>query len=80
MAIISEVYFRTVDTAWDMTARFTLAAEKAYRLVSAGCVFSDFGTRRRRSFAAHHAVVRGLIAGCARAQQDSTSSSSGGKM
>ncbi|KAE8266758.1 hypothetical protein A4X09_0g5589 [Tilletia walkeri] len=80
MAIISEVYFRTVDTLWDMTAQFTLAAEKAYRLVSAGCVFSDFGTRRRRSFAAHHTVVRGLIAGCARARQDSSSSSSGGKM
>ncbi|KAK0554592.1 nicotinate phosphoribosyltransferase [Tilletia horrida] len=70
MAIISEVYFQTIDTQWDLTAQSTLAAEKAYRLVSAGCVFSDFGTRRRRSLATHRAVIKGLLAGCRRAQDE----------
>jgi len=77
MAIISEVYFRTIDTQWDMTAQTTLAAEKAQRLVSAGCVFSDFGTRRRRSFATHDAVIQGLIDGAHRATEQDSSSSPG---
>ncbi|CAD6921419.1 unnamed protein product [Tilletia controversa] len=77
MAIISQVYFTTVDTEWDMTAQSTLASEKAYRLVKAGCVFSDFGTRRRRSFETHHAVLRGLIAGCARAQAEASAQGEG---
>lgn len=45
-----------------------LAKEKALQLLSppegtTPIVFSEFGTRRRRSFLAHDVVMRGLIAG-----------------
>ncbi len=59
MALISEVYFETVERAWDKS--FDLYLEKTLtkgtRLAEAGCRFTDFGTRRRRSSALHRAVV-----------------------
>ncbi|KAK0545179.1 nicotinate phosphoribosyltransferase [Tilletia horrida] len=80
MAIISEVYFRTVDTHWDLRSQSSLAAHKAHRLIAAGCVFSDFGTRRRRSFATHKAVIQGLIAGSAQATQGPAPAGQPGKL
>lgn len=43
-----------------------LAYEKGKRLVEAGCAFSEFGTRRRRSYHVHDLVVGQL----ARAAKD----------
>jgi nicotinate phosphoribosyltransferase len=43
-----------------------LAYEKATRLLEAGCAFSDFGTRRRRSYHIQDVVVEQLL----RAQKD----------
>ncbi|CAK9785029.1 putative nicotinate phosphoribosyltransferase [Cutaneotrichosporon oleaginosum] len=68
MAIISEGYFKFVDVDWSAEGQFELAKAKALALLSppAGVtplVFSEFGTRRRRSFAVHDEVMRGLIAG-----------------
>ncbi len=59
MAIISECYFEFVQTDWDRNvgAYFQRAIEKGRRLTDGGCAFADFGTRRRRSYAAHEAVV-----------------------
>lgn len=62
LAIISELYFaitgqaRTVDYD-DFHAR---SCAKARRLLGAGCVFSDFGTRRRLSFRAEEVLVRAM--------------------
>ena len=57
MAIISEVYFAMMDTDWSMNGQVELATEKARRLSEAGCIFTDFGARRRRSFATQDMVV-----------------------
>ena len=42
------------------------AYEKGIKLLEAGCVFSEFGTRRRRSYDTHDIVIGQL----ARAQKD----------
>ncbi len=62
LSIISELYYIMtdqtdsfrLDTYYDKTLR------KGERLLEAGCVFSDFGTRRRVSFEAEETVVRAL--------------------
>ncbi len=59
MAVISELYFKHCDTDWtynEMDVQFK-AEQKAHALGSAGCVFADFGTRRRRSYDVQKAVV-----------------------
>jgi nicotinate phosphoribosyltransferase len=51
MALISEIYFKYCDTNWTFNEdeQIKLAEYKAKRLTDAGCIFSDFGTRRRRN-------------------------------
>ena len=62
MAIVSEVYFSTVDTEWSLEGQFEQARCKAEQLGSNGIRYSEFGTRRRRSYQTHRIVI-GLIAG-----------------
>lgn len=59
LAIISELYsiMSGNDEKIDYDSYFDKSYDKARRLVEAGCVFSDFGTRRRASFAAQDTVV-----------------------
>jgi len=56
MAIISELYFRMAETEMskDWADRIV---EKSIALQAAGCKWSDFGTRRRRSFEVQNRVV-----------------------
>ncbi|WRT67645.1 nicotinate phosphoribosyltransferase [Kwoniella shivajii] len=68
MSILSEGYFKFVDTDWDYNGQFELAKRKASDLLSPPkptnpLVFSEFGTRRRRSFFTQDTIIRGLIAG-----------------
>lgn len=42
------------------------AYEKGIKLLEAGCVFSEYGTRRRRSYYTHDLIVGQLV----RAQKD----------
>lgn len=60
LAIISELYYMVTgqDAGFDYDDYYTRAYRKAERLLEAGCVFSDFGTRRRASFEAEDTVVR----------------------
>ncbi|SPO30823.1 related to polyketide synthase required for biosynthesis of fumonisin mycotoxins [Ustilago trichophora] len=73
MAIVSEMYFSTVDTDWSLEGQFEQAKAKAERLTSNGIRYSEFGTRRRRSYQTHRIVLEGLISG----DSSSTSTSVG---
>ena len=59
MALISGIYFETIEKDWDhdLSSCAERAREKGIRLSRAGCRFSDFGTRRRRSPAVQAAVL-----------------------
>ncbi|KAI0684228.1 nicotinate phosphoribosyltransferase [Cytidiella melzeri] len=61
MACLSELYFRTVDTDWSYDGQEENAYEKAKTYLSAACVFSEFGTRRRRSYHTQDVVVESLL-------------------
>lgn len=62
LAIISELYYIVTgqDSKFDYEAYYDKTYDKASRLLEAGCVFSDFGTRRRASFDAEETVVRAM--------------------
>ena len=62
LAIISELYYIMTgqDAAFDLADFAARSADKAERLISAGCKFSEFGTRRRASFAAHDAALTAM--------------------
>lgn len=57
MAIISELYFKTIDQDWDSEGQLELASGKARRLTENGVSFIDFGTRRRRTYNTQADVV-----------------------
>lgn len=63
LAIVSELYYimtgQDVKLVYDAYYRKTLA--KGRRLIEGGCLFSEFGTRRRASFEAQDVAVRALI-------------------
>lgn len=62
LAIISELfYMMTGQTGrFDYDAYYEKSRQKAERLLAAGCVYSDFGTRRRASFEAEDTVIRAM--------------------
>ncbi|GAA5940841.1 nicotinate phosphoribosyltransferase [Sporobolomyces koalae] len=61
MSIISEAYFTEDDTDWDYVGQYENARRKGERLFTAGCIVSEFGSRRRRTRLAHDIIMRGLI-------------------
>ena len=62
LAIISELYYRMTGQTGrlDYGDFYRRSRLKARRLLEAGCLFSDFGTRRRASFEAEDTAVRAL--------------------
>ena len=62
MALICEAYFVIEDAEWDndLNSYFNKTIKKGKRLSYAGCFFSDFGTRRRRSLDIQSIVVDAL--------------------
>ena len=61
LALTSEAYFRFCDTDWSHDMQEERAYVKGIRLLSHGCIFSEFGTRRRRDYGTHDMVMRGLM-------------------
>ena len=62
LAIISELYYILTgqDRRFDDEAYYAKSYGKGRRLLDAGCIYSDFGTRRRASFEAEDTVVRAM--------------------
>lgn len=61
LALTSEAYFRFVDTDWSYDGQEERAYDKGIALFDAGCLVSDFGSRRRRDLKTHDAVITGLV-------------------
>ena len=62
LAIISELFYMMTgeDRTFDYDAYYHKTLDKGGRLIEGGCLFSDFGTRRRASFEAQETVVRAM--------------------
>ncbi|KAJ7127184.1 nicotinate phosphoribosyltransferase [Mycena epipterygia] len=69
MACLSEIYFHSVMTDWNYDGQKALAYDKGRTLLQGDCVFSEFGTRRRRSYDTQDIVVESLV----RASKDTES-------
>ena len=61
LVLTNEAYFRVVDTGWTHDGQEQKAYAKGMRLLEAGCVVSEYRTRRRRDFYTHRLLVRGLL-------------------
>jgi len=61
LALASECYFRTTGAGWAYEGHADRIRAKGERLSSAGLLFADFGTRRRRDYRTQEEVVRALV-------------------
>lgn len=66
LAIISELYYIMTGESrrLDYDDYYQRSWNKAQRMIEGGCVFSDFGTRRRASFKAQETVVKAMKECC----------------
>ncbi|KAF4124941.1 nicotinate phosphoribosyltransferase [Geosmithia morbida] len=69
LALTSEAYFKFMDTDWDYEGQEEAAFDKGLRLFEAGCVTSEFGTRRRRDYHTQALVFRGLVRAADKAKE-----------
>ncbi|KAL4066783.1 Quinolinate phosphoribosyl transferase [Scleroderma yunnanense] len=61
MACLSELYFRIDRKDWTYHRQEEIAQQKAEALLQAGCTFSEFGTRRRRSYHTQDLVISSIL-------------------
>jgi nicotinate phosphoribosyltransferase len=69
LALTSEAYFKFMDTDWNYDGQEGKAFRKGMTLLEAGCVVSEFGTRRRRDYHTQALVFRGLAQASKEAQK-----------
>lgn len=60
LSLTSQAYFMFSDRAWDYESQEEKAHRKGSTLLENGCVFSEFGTRRRRDYHTQDIVMKGL--------------------
>lgn len=60
LALTSQAYFMFSDKDWDHSNQEEKAYKKGCELLENGCVFSEFGSRRRRDYHTHDLVMKGL--------------------
>ena len=70
LALLSESYFKFVDRDWHHEGQVAKAKHKALQLLENGCVFSEFGSRRRRDYKTHKLVMQGLVEGSKEAESN----------
>ncbi|KAL8646561.1 MAG: hypothetical protein Q9226_006807, partial [Calogaya cf. arnoldii] len=60
LALTSEAYFKFCDKDWTYRHQQDQAYRKGCRLIEHGCIFSEFGSRRRRDYHTQDLVIQGL--------------------
>ena len=60
LALTSEAYFKFCDRDWNHNDQEARAYEKGIKLMANGCIFSEFGSRRRRNYHTQDLVLQGL--------------------
>ncbi|EAT92139.1 nicotinate phosphoribosyltransferase [Parastagonospora nodorum] len=60
LALVSEAYFKFVETDWSYEGQVDKAYQKGCTLLEGGCIVSEFGSRRRRDYHTQDLVLQGL--------------------